>query len=107
MAQRTNLPVDQDYTEAKMPEQTSVEYTDEQVLASMAGTKGWKKISDWADNKKKYYQTYYPGGDGISRNTSDNEIAIAWKSAVEINALLDELKNLVESARDNVKARQQ
>ncbi len=104
---KTNLPVDQDYQEVRLPEPTEVEYTDEQVLAKLADTEGWKKITDWANGKKEYYTKYYPGGDGITKNASDAEIARAWKCSVEINSVLDELVGQVEAAKNAIKARQQ
>jgi hypothetical protein len=90
-----------------MPETPVIEYTDEQVLAKLADTEGWKKITNWAEAKKDYYQTFYPGGDGVHKNATDSEIAIAWKTAVEINSLLNELTGQVEAAKNAIKQRQQ
>lgn len=104
---RTNLPIDQDYSEIAIQESPVIEYTDEQVLATLADTEGWKKLKDWANAKKEFYQKYYPGGDGINQHTTADQLAIAWKSAVEINSVIDELLGQVETAKDNVKARRQ
>lgn len=108
MTQRTSIPVEQiDYSETVIPEVPPMEYTDEQVLAKLADTEGWKRVTDWANAKKEYYQKFYPGGDGVTKNTSSEEIAIAWKAAVEISSVLDELVGQVEAAKNAIKARQQ
>jgi hypothetical protein len=90
-----------------MPEAPQIEYTDEQVLAKLADTEGWKKVVDWANHRIEYYKRYYPGGEGVSKATSSEEIAIGWKTSTQVISELEQLIGQVEAAKNAIKARQQ
>lgn len=103
---RTNLPIDQDYSEIAIQESPVIEYTDEQVLATLADTEGWKKISTYLEERVNFYDTYLPSGKTLN-DASEQELIVGWKTAVNV---ITEFKNLigqVESAKSNVKARRQ
>lgn len=106
MAQRTNLPVEQDYAELAVPQAAEVEITDQQVLAKLADTTGWKQVTDKIKSRIEFYQKYYPGADGLDKNRTDAEIALAWKTAANVISELESIMNEVESAKNVVKARQ-
>lgn len=107
MANRTNLPVDQtDYAELNVPQTPDVEYTDQQVLAKLAGTKGWEQVTDRIKQRIEFYQKYYPAADGPLANKSNAEIALAWKTAANVISELESIINEVESAKNVVQAGQ-
>ena len=105
--QRTNLPVEQDYQELSVPQTPEVEYTDQQVLAKLADTDGWEQVKTRIKSRIEFYQKYYPGQDGLDKNKSNDEIALAWKTSVNVISELESIMNEVEAAKNVVKAGQQ
>lgn len=107
MTQRTSIPVEQiDFSETVMPEPTPIEYTDEQVLAQLAQTEGWKKVTDYVKSRVEFYQNYLPSGKPLAEAT-EQELIIGWKTAVNIIQEFDNLTGQVEAAKNAIKARQQ
>jgi len=107
---RTNLPVEQiDYSETVLPQSAEVEYTNEQVLAELANTQGWKMITDRVNQKIDHYTQFLPGNLDLSKITASNwtEFEIAQKTAFNLIQGYKEILAEVEQAKSNVKKARQ